>query len=72
MHWDDLRFWIAVAAFFVMTAFYLSERGHTAALYRLVDGAQAIASNCINHQQTRIDDLEDAVNGALTGRNADE
>ena len=68
MHWNDIRFWIAVAGFCVMTCFYISETRESARLYDVVEAAQTLTSDCINHEQARVDTLAHAVGAALTGR----
>lgn len=71
MHWDDLKFWIVAAGFFVMVLFYVSKAQENARLYDVVEGSLGLASDCVNHQQARIDTLVVETNAALTGRSTD-
>ncbi len=72
MHWDDLKFYTASVAFIIMALFHWQETRHSADLNGSLDRAFNVASDCINHEQARVDTLRSSITAALVGRaNAD-
>ena len=65
MDLEKLKFYVPTIGFVVLLIFHLLLIGENNRLYPVIERAQQLTSDCINHEQTRVDVFGTEVNRAL-------